>query len=248
MSLAVDPSLLTSLDPAPATLTLRMDALFFRSAVSSLRSLDDSKPAIDAAVERVQSLLRRQRSILDGVGGDERAAYDTLEPIYSELEDADHTLAEAYSPYIREITSIYFNAHSAVEAFVNWLAYDIIEGSQRDEFDRLSLFRRCTSLPCLRGLRPFDPGREPLQSVKKLIRSRNNLMHYKPRMEPWNGVSIPSFLDALGLSREDAEKAISAARMYIEKTCKTMSVETPGWLHFQPHGHFDVVFGFPESN
>ena len=247
MSLAVDPSLLTSLDPAPATLTLRMDALFFRSAVSSLHSLDDRRPAIEAAVERVEALLRRRLSILHDKCGDEQAAYDALEPIYIQLESADHTLAEAYAPYIRDITSIYFNAHSAVEAFVNWLSYELIKGSERKEFDRLSLFGKCTFLPCLKGLQPFEAGREPLQSVKRLIRHRNDVMHYKPRMEPWNGVSLPSFLDALGLSREDAETAISAARMYIEHTCKTMSIETPSWLHFEPHGHFEVVFSFPES-
>jgi hypothetical protein len=193
-------------------------------------------------------LLRRRLLVLEDWGGDEQAAYGDLESIYIQLDGADHDLAKSYSPYIRDITSVHINAHAAIKAFVNWLAQSLIKGAQLDEFERVHLLGKCMFFPRLKGLKPLEAGREPLQSIKKLIQRRNVLMHYKPTKERWSGASASRVVGKLELSRQDAEASVSSARMYIEHLCEIMDLETPLWLHHELHNHFDVVFDWEDQS
>ena len=85
----------------------------------------------------------------------------------------------------------------------------------------------------------FDQGSEPFQSFSKLIKYRNELVHYKGRKESWESFEqgMPEFLDKLGLSLRKARKSIQTVREMILEISRMINQGPPYWLR---EGYHDL--------
>ena len=224
-------------------LVLRLDALYYRSAQNQYRGLTRPERKISIAQERVDELLEQERIVLDEHGGDSDKAYDELEPIAIQMEGADYQLSEAYEPLVRGIALIHILCAASLECHINSRARASLRGKVVDEFDRLSITAKWLFLPKILGVGELDPGREPFQSFDRLIKTRNALLHYREKSEPWIGSTLPSFLSDIGISKTESKKSLESTKKMIETMAKFLSEDPPNWLKYNIASQFEVVFG-----
>ncbi|MBL7190037.1 MAG: hypothetical protein ISS70_27230 [Phycisphaerae bacterium] len=171
------------LDKFPPTFstTLSIDAMYFHSAKSCCEFAKTSLKAIGKARKAFAHLRDEEAGILAQYDGDSRKAYDDLEPIYIQMDRAEYDIGAAYGPYFQNIALTHILCATALEAYINLTAKGRLEGKFGDNFERLSIEAKWLFLPRILGKTTFNQGSEPFQSFGKLIRYRNELVHYKGR-------------------------------------------------------------------
>jgi hypothetical protein len=234
--------------PEPAWMTiLAVDAMYFDAAKRAQKRALSSTKAIDRAEERAASLRGRIASAnarRDEGQIDDSEHYNLLEPLAIQMEGAEYRVGAAYGPFLQHLATVQVFAAASLEAHINIRAEALLGGRIWTAFDRLPLDGKWLLLPLARGLPGFDPGREPFQSFDRLIKARNNLMHYRVRKEPWRGADVPpEFLGALGLSLEAAEKALTAVREMVSELAKQLGEKEPWWLDAEDTSFFHLETG-----
>lgn len=220
--------------PSPPTwsTTLLIDAMYFHSARGCCDVAKISLKGIGKARKEFADLRNEEADILDRYDGDSWKAYDDLEPIYIQMESAEYNIGAAYGPYLQNIVLNHILCATALEAHINLIAKRRLKGKFRDNFGKISIEGKWLFLPKILGKTTFDQGAEPFQSFGKMIRYRNELVHYKGRKESWADFEkgMPKFLDKLGLSLRKARRSIWAVREMILKLSKMIGEEPPYWL------------------
>jgi hypothetical protein len=238
------------------TVTLRLDALYYRAAKASLRSIESGMKKVDQAQKRFDALKAKEERILtkherkrqhiedsrpDREYNVHAEAYDELEPIYIQMNDADYQLSEAYEPVVYHAAMAHVLGAAALESHINRVASELLTGQMLEEFDRLSLTGKFLYLPSLMGFPSFNRAIEPYQSFHALVRLRNRLIHYKEKEEDWSGSLVPGFLEDLGLTYEAAKKSVIAARGMIVRLAEIIGSESPSWLDLDVARHFEFT-------
>ncbi|MCK4789844.1 MAG: hypothetical protein KAV87_39255 [Desulfobacteraceae bacterium] len=239
--------------PSPPTwsTTLLIDAMYFHSAKSCCEAAKMSLKGIGKARKAFADLRNEEAEILDRYDGDSWKAYDDLEPIYIQMDGAEHDIGAAYGPYFQNIALTHILCATTAEAHINLIAKGRLKGKFRDNFEKISIEGKWLFLPKILGKTTFNQGSEPFQSFGKLIKYRNELVHYNGRKESWESFeqSMPKFLDKLGLSLRKARKSIRTVREMILKLSKMIDEEPPYWLR---EGYDDlpkdIVTNFFEVN
>ncbi len=220
------------LSPPTWSTTLSIDAMYFHSAKGCCEVAKVSLKAIGKARKAFADLRNEEADILDQHDGDSYKAYDDLEPIYIQMDGAEYDIGAAYGPYLQNIALTHILCATASEAHINLIAKGRLKGKFRDNFEKISIEGKWLFLPKILGKATFNQGSEPFQSFGKLIKYRNELVHYKGRKESWATFEegMPKFLDKLGLSLRKARGSIWAVREMILELSKMIDEEPPYWL------------------
>jgi hypothetical protein len=178
---------------------------------------------------------------LEEHGGNSFAAYDDLEPISIQLEAAEYDLGVAHAPVLQSIAVVHILAAASLEAHINARAAERLSGIRLKSFEKSSLSDKWAKLPKLLGLAGFKPDTEPLVGFARLVKLRNALVHYKAKQEDWIPPGVPSFLLELGLTQDDGEKSIKAAKRMISGLSRQFGESEPFWLRRKTKlSYFDV--------
>lgn len=150
--------------------------------------------------------------------------------MYIQMVDADYQIAEAFAPFLRNISHVHIFSAASLECHINARATKKLSSTEFQEFDKLSLTGKWLFSPQIVGIGQYNPGKQPFQSLIKLMKIRNKLMHYKERSENWSGMSVPRFLPELGFTNKDARVSLKAAEKMIASLAVKMGEEAPVWL------------------
>jgi hypothetical protein len=222
---------------------MQSDAMYFHAARQAHVRAENCLKEIENARELWTSLDQEWGRILSNYDGDARSAYDELEPIAIQLEDAHYRIGEAHAPLLKEIAVVHILCTAALESHIDSVAKEILSGKKQDLFRRLSLEAKWLFLPKISGLSGFDPGREPFQSFSRFLKYRNDLVHYKGLKEKWIYGSIPQFINQLGLTLDDSRKSILTVVGLISELACQRKIEPPYWLRedLNEMSYFEVI-------
>jgi len=159
-------------------------------------------------------------------------AGDEIDPDPEELENIDEAvarLAELIGVFLQSVFATDVFAVMTLEAFVNGLASDMLGGSMLDQFDRLSLEGKWLFLPRLVGRDSFDPGREPFQGFRRLVRRRNAHVHTK-KDEPLHVVGGDLADEFLRSRLSQIDDALATVRGLITQISTLLGTELPNWV------------------
>ncbi|MHB1419895.1 MAG: hypothetical protein ACYCX4_09995 [Bacillota bacterium] len=126
---------------------------------------------------------------------------------------------------------------ACLEAFINGLGYDTykslwVKGIE----DKLSVDAKWVLFFALKGKgNVYDVGRQPHQTLVKLVRSRNALLHYKRRFTrvTRNGKRVITDLES-ALPRDFIRELPDMVRELILNLCSVTQTQEPPWLYIQP--------------
>jgi len=211
--------------------SLSLDAVYFCSAKHFLEALPPFQDAYARYRSEIEKGIRELQEIEVKYADDESGTgYDEMEPYCTKLDrDFQSFQFEAY-PYIRTVATVHLLSVACLEAHINIKAERSLTRYHFAEFDKLSLTGKWLFYPKLMGAKPFDPGREPFQSLRRLVGIRNVLVHYKERREGWRGYEVPRFIDSLGLTKTDADHSLGTAERMIRELSALQREPTPRWL------------------
>jgi hypothetical protein len=201
-----------NMPPITAHLSLMVDAMYLNAAEQAFERATKGGSAVEKAMRKVERLNQRREGILEKHNGNSHAAYDELEPISIQLESAEYDLGVAHAPILQALALVHILAAGALEAHINGRGIERLSGKHFELFEKFSLEAKWITLPKLLGLTGFDVGAEPFQSFSRLVKLRNALVHYKSKREDWIPPGVPVFLAELGLTPDEAEKSIKAAK------------------------------------
>jgi hypothetical protein len=226
-----------------AHLSLMVDALYLNGAEKALELGLRGISAVDRAMKKVERLDQRREAILETHEGKSFAAYDDLEPISIQLEAAEHDLGVAHAPVLQAMALVHILTAASLEAHINGRGIERLSGKRFESFEEFSLEAKWIKFPKLLGFPGFDVGAEPFQSFSRLVKLRNSLLHYKAKREDWIPPVVPTFLLGLGLTREEGEKSIKAAKRMIRELSRQLGESEPFWLRRRDNiSYFDVNF------
>ncbi len=216
--------------PSWATILL-IDAMYFHAAKKSYVAAKTALKRINEA-RKYFSSLRFQEEEIKERHDDFSDQYDQLEPIYIQMESAEYAIGAAYGPYLQNIAITHILCATATEAYINGIAKERLQGKFKDIFDKIPLEGKWLFLPKILEKQSFDQGSEPFQSFSRLIKFRNELIHYKGRKEEWEGFEYgePNFLEKLGLSLTEAKTSLTTVEKMIVEFSKIIKKEPPYWL------------------
>ena len=209
---------------------LLIDALYFHAARKACEQAKRSTRETEKALRYFESLCQKERDILESHNDDHWKAGDEWEQICIAMESADYDIGEAYGPHLQSIAIVHILCSAALEYHINFLAKDSLKRRFWNHFDGLSLEGKWLYLPKMLNLNGFDPGKQPFQSFSRLLKYRNELVHYKGQKEEWIGWNPPLFLEKIGLTLDASKKSISCVQKMIIEISKQMNKEPPFWL------------------
>ncbi|KKL50287.1 hypothetical protein LCGC14_2307010, partial [marine sediment metagenome] len=201
--------------------------------LQDIRKAEKNWESLDQEFENVQSKH----------DDDIHSAYEELEPIAIDLENAHYLIGEAYAPLLKEIAVVHILCTATLEAHINSVAKDMLQGKEQNLFQRLSLEAKWLFLPKLLGFSGFNPVCEPFQSFARLLGYRNKLIHYKELKEKWVYGSVPQFINRLGLTVGDSRKSIAAVVRMIRELAEQQNIDSPYWLRedLNEMSYFDIL-------
>lgn len=157
---------------------LAVDAMYLSAARQALSRAEKATKRINKAELKVRSLQFQ----IDGLCGHDEIFqpenYEKLERLSIGMEDAEYGVGDSYGPYLQDLATVHILCAASAEAHINIRGKDLLEGRIWDTFERLSLDGKWLVLPRLIGLSGFMAGAEPFQSFDRLIKWRNNLVHF----------------------------------------------------------------------
>ncbi len=209
---------------------LQIDAMYFHAARQAHARAEATLRNIRKAEENWKSLDQKYENVLSKHDDDIHSAYDELEPIVMQIENAHYLIGEAYAPLLKETAVVHILCTATLEAHINSVAKDMLQGKEQDLFQRLSLGTKWLFLPKLLGFSGFNPGCEPFQSFARLLRYRNDLIHYKGLKEKWVYGSVPQFINRMGLTVEDSRESIAAVVKMLRELAGQRNIDSPYWL------------------
>lgn len=163
------------LKPPSMRTTFLVDAMYLHAAHERYDRALKEEARIPRAARKIEKLKEREERVLLKHDGDVFKAYDELEPIYFEMENADYVLCEAYGPSLQSLALVHILCAASLEAHIAARGRARLAGRILEVFERFALEAKWLTLPKLLSLPGFDPGSEPFQSFGVLIRLRNSL-------------------------------------------------------------------------
>ncbi len=214
---------------------LLIDAMYYLTAQQNYENAKSCIKKIKAAENRLHKLQSKFDNITEKYENDFASEYKKLEPICIQMEDAEYEIGAAYGFQIQHIASIHILCSASLEAYINFQGQKLLKGKHWENFEPMTLETKWLFLPRLVGAVGFDPGKNPFQKFSKMIRYRNQLVHYKRKKEKWKSPGIPEFVKKLGLTFECAGDSLSAVKEMILFFCDSFGEEKPYWLkkHFK---------------
>jgi len=200
-------------------------------------------PAIRKAESDFNILLQQETTILERHKDDPDSSYNEHERLAITMESQEYEIGLAYGPFLQYLATVHILCATSLEAHINIRAKETLKGRFFRDFERISLEAKWLFLPKLLGIAGFEPGTEPFQGFARLIKYRNEIVHYKGRKEEWNRQGgVPSFLEKLGFTLAAAENSLDCVRNMITTLANQLDQATPHWLHVVEDGYFGSEF------
>jgi hypothetical protein len=218
---------------------LHVDIMFFHAARRHLALAKKGWPPVEKALKGLKK-LDDQWDYLHG-DDDRPLNLDKLERIAIDTEHQFETVGFACAPVLEHIAIVHLLCTNCLEATINAIAKDLLNGSMFDEFDKLSLTGKWLFLPRTHGIAGFDPGKEPFQSFNRMVKFRNSLTHYRPKKERF-AFAVPTFLVGLGLSVTDAESSVKVTRKMVGDIHEQLNREMDYGWDAERWTHFGIAF------
>lgn len=209
---------------------LEIDAMYFHAARQAHERAKCNIETINSAENRFASLDKEFCEIESKRDGDFCSAADELDRIGIQLSDAHDEIGLAYAPLLKEVAVVHILSTASLEAHINSLAKDLLEGKELEYFQGLKLAAKWLFLPRMVGLDGFKPGHPPFQSFSNLLKFRNKLIHYKGVKESWTYGAVPKFVVDLGLTIQNSQESIETVDNMVTNLTRQRGVETPYWL------------------
>ena len=209
---------------------LSIDAMYYHASRQAHERAQRAKILVNQAEKRWSRLEEKWNSIEKKHRKHQTEAYDDLEPISIQMEDAHYEIGKAYGALLKEVAVVHILSTAALEAHINSIAKETLVGKMYKSFEKLSLETKWLFLPKMLNLHGFEPGKQPFQNFSKLIRYRDKLIHYKSIQEPWIQGTVPEFIKNIGLTIADSERSILTAAGMIRALSRIREVEPPFWL------------------
>lgn len=229
-----------------------VDAMFYSAARKARERADVATKGIARAEKKVfrcRWKMDELRQRAEDEGKDLTAYYDKFEPLAISMERLEFGVVEAHGPVLRELAIAQIMSAQSLEAHINVRGEANLTGREWAAFERMPLDAKWLFLPGKLGLSGFDVGAEPFQSFDRLIKIRNQLVHYKPQKEPYHGFEEPdSFAQKLGLTFDDVDRSISAVRQMVLTLSKQLGdTRGPWWLESEGPHFFEVIEKKPKG-
>lgn len=216
---------------------LSLEALYYYSASFHFKKAKNSLPELQKALKRYSKLEEEEKLLKI------KKADDKLESIAIQIIDYINPLIESlYKPLLEGVALTHILCLASLEAHINILAKNNLSGKILKNFDYLSVESKWLYLPLLSGMSTFNPGMQPFQDFSDLIKIRNALMHYKPKIEDFNGEPVPKYLDVLGLSIPKAEISLKVVPAMVSNLANLLKRPIPDWINNAPDSYFYTLF------
>ena len=209
---------------------LSIDAMYYHASRQAHERAILAEAMVSRAEKRWSSLEAKWNRIEKKHKGNLYEAYDDLEPISIQMEDAHYGIGKAYGPLLKEVAVVHILSTATLEAHINSLSKETLDGKACVLFERLSLETKWLFLPKMLNLNGFDPGKQPFQNFSQLIKYRDKLIHYKGIQEPWIQGAAPEFIKNLGLTITDSEKSLKTVDGMIRTLARLRGVKPSFWL------------------
>lgn len=223
---------------------LSLETLYYYSASFHFEKARNSLPKLQKALKQFRELEKEEKRLKE-----KNADYSKLESIAIQIVDNANPLVESsYKPFLEGVALTHILCVASLEAHINVIAKDILSGKILENFDQLSIEGKWLYLPLLSGVSSFNPGIQPFQDFSALIKIRNALVHYKPKIEDFNGEVVPGYLDMLGLSIPRAEISIKVVPAMVSKLAEFLKRPIPLWINDEPFSYFyNIIDGKGED-
>lgn len=209
---------------------LLIDAMYYHAARQAHKRAINTLKNIKKADHEWEKLEAKESEILSRYKGNHIEAYDELEPVCIQMENAHYNIGEARAPLLKEVATVHLLSIASLEAHINSVAATKLKGKELSHFEKISIEAKWLFFPKILGLTGFQPGRQPFQRFSKLIKYRNALVHFKGIKEPWVQGAAPQFINDLGLSLPSSEDSLKAVSEMITELSKQLEMEVPYWL------------------
>lgn len=159
----------------------------------------------------------------------------------SDFDETKEYLREALDRFTLATTSVDVFTVMTLEAHINAIAYSQFSKTTQKHFDRLPLDGKWLFASQLIGLgQVFDPGKEPFQSFKKVIKRRNGVVHTKGdgRVVILGDTAVPDDYMAKKLTK--AKSALNAACSMAAELAKALNIAAPAWVKGDLPEHYVV--------
>jgi len=216
---------------------ISLEALYYYSASYHLNEAKKTLPELQKALKRYSELEKEEKLL------DEKKDYDEFESVAIQIIDHLNPLIESlYKPLLEGVALTHILCVASLEAHINVLAKDNLSGKIFDTFDNLSVESKWLYFPLLLGVQSFNPGIQPFQDFSSLVKTRNALMHYRPKIEGFTGEPVPKYLDELGLTINKAEISLNIVPKMILYLANLMNKPIPDWINNEPFSYFFTLF------
>lgn len=211
--------------------SLLLDAMYYHAARSCYLTAKNALAGIRRTKQGFLD-LRNKEDLIKRTNENSDKSYNKLEQIYIQMESAEHNIGSSYGPYLQNIALTHILCTTAAEAHINVIARKKFKGKFMDHFERISLEGKWLFLPKIVGNSSFDPGSEQFQNFSKLIKYRNELVHYKGQKEKWDGFEYgePQFFNKLGLTIGEARKSLKTIKIMFLEIAKMTNIDPPFWI------------------
>lgn len=211
-------------------LSLVLDGLYYIGAKEALLELTE----VDAKYAEIEKELESiNKAIFDIEKKYTRRedAYDETEHLIVQLSGYWDECQTISSRLIRGTSTIHMLCASCLEAHINIRAQARLHTNDFSAFDKLSLYGKWLFYPKIIRISCFDAGKEPLQGLARLVKIRNQLVHFKG-MKSYHdfGLQLPNFIAQLDLRWEAAEKSLITTRELVSQLAQFEQDDSPEWL------------------
>jgi len=152
------------------------------------------------------------------------------EELAQSVEDSRELIPKLDEIYQERASAIILGT-ACLEAFINGLGFEHFPELWRN-VERLSLIAKWQLYLTLKDKgNSFDLGREPYQSLAKLTKSRNSLMHFKRRYKKVQQVNnrVTTDLESI-LPRKFVRDLPDRLKQLIRELCEATALPIPPWL------------------
>ena len=240
-----------SLRPPPKlSTTFAVDAMFYSAARKARERANIARKGVARANKEIFQRQERMDSIKQRAEDrNEDVPYAEWERYGITMESLEFSVVEAHGLVLRELAIAQIMSAQSLEAHINTRGKTLLTNREWEAFERMPLDAKWLFLPDELGKPRFTVGAEPFQSFDRLVKTRNQLVHYKVQKEPYHGFEdSDSLARKLGLTFEDVDRSIGAVKTMIWELAKQLGeARGPGWLESEGSHFFEIEEDKPKE-
>lgn len=222
------------------TIEFSIEALYFHCAVEASQRANLHGNILGLMERRLPELDRELAERAPSGNDDEAGQHEKLAEERRRLPTAWESVVRTY---VESLVVAHVNSAAALEAHINVEAAELLGRTELEAFDKLPLDGKWHFLPRVLALPGFPFGEEPMQTICRVHRLRNKLLHYKSRRFPYVlGEPVP-FAEPLGLHAREAARSVEAVREAVSALAAQRGSSAPAWLAAKPSNYFAMREG-----